>query len=190
MGGALSFTRKSKDLLCRNRVFRLPCGYMSQQWGVPFALCFTRKSEDLLPPLPILHRGPFLVEDSRWGGCWRVGFPCGLFPPVWCFPPRCLGAAPLRFFCHAWLLPFCDVFSLLCHPGVWPTSRPTTQPIPCSLRGTSPNPHTIHRPPPAFSPTRSAALWCPLPCVFSASSCPPPPPSHLSGARTHPRPPT
>jgi len=25
--------------------------------------------------------------------CWRVGFPCGLFPPLcWCFPPRCLGA--------------------------------------------------------------------------------------------------
>ena len=77
------------------------------------ALCFTRKSEDLLPPLPILQRGPLLVEDSRWGVCWRVGFPCGLFPPVWCFPPRCLGAAPLRFFCRAWLLPFCDVCSLL-----------------------------------------------------------------------------
>jgi len=58
--------------------------------------------------------------------CWRVGFPCGLFPPVWCFPPWCLGAAPLRFFCRAWLLPLCDVFSLLCRLGVWPTSRPTT----------------------------------------------------------------
>jgi len=39
--------------------------------------------------------------------CWRVGFSCGLFPPMWCFPPRCLGAAPLRFFCRAWLLLFC-----------------------------------------------------------------------------------
>jgi len=58
--------------------------------------------------------------------CWRVGFPCGLFPPVWCFPPRCLGAAPLRFFCRAWLLSFCDVCCLFCRPGVWPTARPTT----------------------------------------------------------------
>jgi len=24
--------------------------------------------------------------------CWRAGFPRGLFPPLWCFPPRCLGA--------------------------------------------------------------------------------------------------
>jgi len=38
--------------------------------------------------------------------CWRMGFPCGLFPPVWCFPPRCLGAAPLRFLCRAMLLAF------------------------------------------------------------------------------------
>jgi len=29
--------------------------------------------------------------------CWRVGFPCGRFPPLWCFPPWCLGAAPFRF---------------------------------------------------------------------------------------------
>jgi len=37
--------------------------------------------------------------------CWRVGFPCGRFPPLWCFPPRCLGAAPLRFLCcRAYLL--------------------------------------------------------------------------------------
>ena len=33
--------------------------------------------------------------------CWRVGFPCGQFPPLWCFPPRCLGAALLRFLCRA-----------------------------------------------------------------------------------------
>jgi len=33
--------------------------------------------------------------------CWRVGFPCGRFPPLWCFPPRCLRAAPLRFLCRA-----------------------------------------------------------------------------------------
>ena len=26
--------------------------------------------------------------------CWRVGFPRVLFPPLWCFPPRCLGAVP------------------------------------------------------------------------------------------------
>ena len=70
-----------------------------------------------------------------------------------------------------------------------PANSPA-QLTPCSLRGTSPNARTIHRPLPAFSPTRSAALWRPSPCVFSACSCPPPPPSHLSGARTHPRPTT
>ena len=36
--------------------------------------------------------------------CWRVGFLCGRFPPLWCFPPRCSGAAPLRFLCRALLL--------------------------------------------------------------------------------------
>ena len=36
--------------------------------------------------------------------CWRVGFPCRRFPLLWCFPPRCLGAAPLRFLCRALLL--------------------------------------------------------------------------------------
>ena len=55
-------------------------------------------------------------------GGW--GFPVGCFPPCGVFPPRCLGAAPLRFFCCAWLLPFCDVCCLLCRPGVWPTARP------------------------------------------------------------------
>ena len=84
------------------------------------ALCLTQKSEDLLPPLPILHRGPLLVEDSRWGVCWRVGFPCGRFPPLWCFPPRCLGAAPLWFLCRALLLAFMScvsVFSGVPAPG-------------------------------------------------------------------------
>jgi len=38
-----------------------------------------------------LHRGP-LLEDPRWGGGWRAGVSRGLFPPLWCFPPRCLGA--------------------------------------------------------------------------------------------------
>jgi len=59
-----------------------------------------------------------------------VGFPYGLFPPVWCFPPRCLGAAPLRFFCRALLHSFhCDVFCLLWRPGAWPTALPTTAPV-------------------------------------------------------------
>ena len=32
-----------------------------------------------------LHRDP-LLEDSRWGVCWRMGFPVCCFPPV-LFPP-------------------------------------------------------------------------------------------------------
>ena len=34
------------------------------------------------------------VRGANLKGCWRVGFPRGLFPPLWCFPPRCLGAVP------------------------------------------------------------------------------------------------
>ena len=58
--------------------------------------------------------------------CWRVGFPCGLFPPVWCFPPRCLGAAPLRFFCRASRLAFLLSLSEMCSvfPGVPAPGRP------------------------------------------------------------------
>jgi len=36
-----------------------------------------------------------LLERCWWikhPSCWRVGFPRGLFPPLGCFPPRCLGA--------------------------------------------------------------------------------------------------
>ena len=46
-------------------------------------------------------RGGPLLENSRRGVCWRVGFPvcCSLlvvwcFPPLWCFPPWCAGAVP------------------------------------------------------------------------------------------------
>ena len=93
------------------------------------ALCFTRKSEDLQPPLPILHRGPLLAEDSRWGGCWWMagGVPLWAVSPLWCFPPRCLGAVPppvllLRVAAsfHVCVLP------VLWRPGAWPTSRPMT----------------------------------------------------------------
>ena len=35
-----------------------------------------------------------------------MGFPRGLFPTLWCFPPRCLGLCPLRFLCRALLLAF------------------------------------------------------------------------------------
>jgi len=33
--------------------------------------------------------------------CWRVGFPRRLFPPLWCFPPRCLGAVHPPVLCRA-----------------------------------------------------------------------------------------
>jgi len=49
-------------------------------------LFITRKSEDLsTTSAKSLHRDP-LLEDSRWGVCWRVGFPVCCFPPV-LFPP-------------------------------------------------------------------------------------------------------
>jgi len=97
------------------------------------ALCFTRKSEDLLPPRPISHRGPLLVEDSRWGGCWRVGFPGGLFPPLWCFPPcgvsptvfgGCPPPVPLSRVAASFHV---SVFRSLWSPGAWQTSRPSTR---------------------------------------------------------------
>jgi len=55
-----------------------------------------------------------------------MGFPCGRFPPLWCFPPRCLEAAPLRFLCRAWLLPFIvmsSVFSAVPASGRPPGQR-------------------------------------------------------------------
>jgi len=51
--------------------------------------------------------------------------------------------------------------------------RPSHYPArltPCSPRETSPNPHTLRRPPPSLPSALSAALWRPSPCacVFSA----------------------
>jgi len=50
---------------------------------------------------------------------WAVS-PCVVFPPAvfgGCPPPILLSRVVATF--------LCDV-CLLCHPGVWPTSRPTT----------------------------------------------------------------
>ena len=96
----------------------------------PCSLCLlasaARRGHDqrryaLSPPPPPKPAPPALSHVH----CWRVGFPCGLFPPVWCFPPRCLGAAPLRFFCRAWLLPFfvMSVFSAVPASGRPPGQR-------------------------------------------------------------------
>jgi len=53
------------------------------------AVCLTRKSEDLsTTSAKSLHRDP-LLEDSRWGVCWRMGFSMCCFPPV-VFPPCCV----------------------------------------------------------------------------------------------------
>ena len=41
------------------------------------------------------------VQNTIPVGGW--GFPVGCFPPCGVFPPRCLGAAPLRFFCRCLL---------------------------------------------------------------------------------------
>ena len=54
------------------------------------------------PPLPTQASGdPPRPAPAPRPTCWQVGFPCGRFPPLWCFPPRCLGAAPLRFLYRA-----------------------------------------------------------------------------------------
>jgi len=123
--GALSFTQKSEDL-------RPPC---QSELAVGGALSFTQKSEDLQPPCQSCTAALlFFVEDSRWGVCWRVGFPRGLFPPLWCFPPRCLGAVPPPVPLSRVAASFpVSVFHLLWRPGAWPTSRPPTYPILCVL---------------------------------------------------------
>ena len=54
------------------------------------ARSFTQKSEDLQPPLPILHRGPLLVEDSRWG-VLTGGVPLWAVSPLVVFPPAVFG---------------------------------------------------------------------------------------------------
>ena len=124
MGGALSFTRKSEDLLCRHRVFRLPCVYMSQQWGVPFV---SSGSPRIFSHLCQSCTAALFCRGLAVGGVLAGGVPCGLFPPVWCFPPRCLGAAPLRFFCrallHSVLCLMCSLLSGVPAPGRPPGLR-------------------------------------------------------------------
>jgi len=58
------------------------------------------------------------------------------------------------------------------------------QPTLCSPKETSPNPHTLRRPPLSLPSARSAALWRPSPCVSSACSFPPRPPWSLGQVRT------
>jgi len=59
------------------------------------------------------------------GGVMAGGVSLWAVSPVWCFPPRCLGAAPFRFFCRAWLLPFfvMSVFSAVPASGRPPGLR-------------------------------------------------------------------
>jgi len=75
---------------------------MSLQWGVDCVLplrttllrCFfTRESEDL--STATFRRGP-LLEDSRRGVCWRVGFPVCCFLPCGICPRGVWGLCPLR----------------------------------------------------------------------------------------------
>ena len=85
MGGALSFTRKSEDLPCWHRVFWLPCGYMSQQWGVPLVSRKVRGSSTTsanLAPRPSSCRG-LAVGCVLAGGVplWAVS-PLVVFPPA------------------------------------------------------------------------------------------------------------
>jgi len=54
---------------------------------------FTRESEDL--STATFRRGP-LLEDSRRGVCWRVGFPVCCFPPCGVSPRGVWGLCPLR----------------------------------------------------------------------------------------------
>ena len=64
-------------------------------------------------------------SGSRRVGGW--GFPVGCFPPSGVFPPWCLGAAPLRFFCrallHSFLCLMCSLFSGVPAPGRPPGLR-------------------------------------------------------------------
>ena len=82
----------------------------SKKHGYGLVECYGRlptTTRLLLPPdllkgqtRLLLNKLPDTMPEKRAVGGW--GSPvCGRFPPLWCFPPRGLGAAPLWFLCRA-----------------------------------------------------------------------------------------
>ena len=92
MGGALSFTRKSEDLHCRHRVFRLPCGCKSRQWGVPFV---SRGSPRIFSHLcQSCTAAPSSCRGLTVGGVLARGVFLWAVPPRVVFPPGVWGLPP------------------------------------------------------------------------------------------------
>ena len=80
MGGVVCFT----NAICF--IHAISTTPWLHELAVEGAVRLTRKSEDLsTTSAKSLHRDP-LLEDSRWGGCWLVGFHVCCFPLV-VFPP-------------------------------------------------------------------------------------------------------
>jgi len=62
------------------------------------------------------------------GGVLAGGVPLWAVSPLVVLPPAVFGGCPPPVPLSCVVATFhCDVFCLLCRPGVWPTSRPTTR---------------------------------------------------------------